>query len=104
MTVNPVMPQWVSFTKGWHSQPYEAISMQRPELSMAGKNIVITGGGTGIGKGAAIAFAQAGAGSIAILGRRLDRLKTSKAAIERATTKGIRVFWPTAVVTTTKWI
>ncbi|KAH7029895.1 uncharacterized protein B0I36DRAFT_375175 [Microdochium trichocladiopsis] len=79
-----VLPKWTSFTKGWHNGPYETISMHRPELSMAGKNILVTGGGTGIGKATAIAFAQAGAKSVAILGRRLDRLQTSKLAIEQA--------------------
>ncbi|CAH0053260.1 unnamed protein product [Clonostachys solani] len=76
-----VVPKWVSFTEKWHNKPYEAISPKRPELSAAGKNVVVTGGGTGIGKAAAIAFAQAGAKSVSILGRRLDRLEASKEAI-----------------------
>jgi NAD(P)-dependent dehydrogenase (short-subunit alcohol dehydrogenase family) len=56
----------------------------RPELSAAGKSVVITGGGTGIGKAAAIAFAQAGAKSVSIVGRRVDRLQTAAAAIMEA--------------------
>ncbi|GKU08960.1 unnamed protein product, partial [Fusarium langsethiae] len=67
----------VSFTKAWHSKPYSSIDPSRPEISAAGKFIAITGGGTGIGKSIAIAFAQAGASTIAILGRRLDRLETA---------------------------
>lgn len=51
---------------------------------MAGKNVVITGGGTGIGKAIGIAFAEAGAQSVAIVGRRLDRLETSAEAIKAA--------------------
>lgn len=51
---------------------------------MAGKNVVITGGGTGIGAAAAIAFAQAGAKSVSIIGRRVDRLQTAGAAITEA--------------------
>lgn len=74
----------VSFTKTWHNDTYSAISPTLPELSVAGKNIVITGGGTGIGKAAAIAFAQAGAKSVAILGRRIDRLETAGKAITEA--------------------
>ncbi|KAF4625928.1 hypothetical protein G7Y89_g12235 [Cudoniella acicularis] len=65
----------------YHSKPYPFISPTRPELSAAGKNVVVTGGGTGIGKAIAIAFAQAGASCIAILGRRLDRLQTTATEI-----------------------
>jgi len=75
---------WVSFTETWHDKPYPFISPSRPVLSAAGKNVVVTGGGTGIGKAAAIAFAQAGAASVAILGRRLDRLQTSASEITTA--------------------
>jgi NAD(P)-dependent dehydrogenase (short-subunit alcohol dehydrogenase family) len=56
----------------------------RPELSAAGKSVVITGGGTGIGKATAVAFAQAGAKSVSIVGRRVDRLQTAAAAIMEA--------------------
>lgn len=75
---------FVSFTEEWHNRPYPAISPSRPELSVVGKNVVITGGGTGIGKAAAIAFAQAGAKSVSILGRRIDRLQAAEAAIKEA--------------------
>src|SRR5687768_18540321 len=95
-----IPPQYVSYTKAWHNTPYEAISTSRAELSMAGKNVLITGGGTGIGKGTAIAFAQAGAKSISILGRRLDRLQTSQEAIEHAATSGdTRVIYEVADMT-----
>ncbi|KAK9416778.1 hypothetical protein SUNI508_09476 [Seiridium unicorne] len=43
-----------------------------------------TGGGTGIGKAVAIAFAQAGAKSVPILGRRLDPLETASCEISAA--------------------
>lgn len=66
-----------SFTKTWHSKPYSSISPLRPELSVQGKTVIITGGGTGIGKAIAAAFAQAGASSVAIIGRREDRLKSA---------------------------
>ncbi|KAH7021998.1 hypothetical protein EDB80DRAFT_805560 [Ilyonectria destructans] len=78
------LPSFVSFTKTWHNKPYAFISPTRPELSAAGKNVVITGGGTGIGKAIAIAFAQAGAKSVAIIGRRLDRLGTAADAVKAA--------------------
>jgi NAD(P)-dependent dehydrogenase (short-subunit alcohol dehydrogenase family) len=81
---SPPLKSIVSFTNTWHDKPYPAISPTRPEITVAGKNVVITGGGTGIGKAAAIAFAQAGAKSVSIIGRRIDRLQTAGAAITEA--------------------
>ncbi|KIY04110.1 uncharacterized protein Z520_00802 [Fonsecaea multimorphosa CBS 102226] len=81
---SPPMKSFVSFTETWHNKPYPAILPSRPEISAAGKSVVITGGGTGIGKAAAIAFAQAGAKSVSIIGRRADRLQTAGAAIAEA--------------------
>ena len=78
---NIEVPAFVSFTKTWHNKPYAAISPTRPELSATGKNFIVSGGGTGIGKAIAIGFAQAGAASVTVLGRREDRLKISTAAI-----------------------
>jgi NAD(P)-dependent dehydrogenase (short-subunit alcohol dehydrogenase family) len=78
------LPGFSSFTKSWHSEPYPFISPTRPELSAAGKNVVITGGGTGIGQATGIAFAQAGAKSVAIVGRRLEFLETSAKDIQAA--------------------
>lgn len=69
------MPSFVSFTSNWHSAPSARISPSRPELSAAGRTVVVTGGGTGIGKAIAKAFAQAGASLVAILGRREDKLR-----------------------------
>jgi NAD(P)-dependent dehydrogenase (short-subunit alcohol dehydrogenase family) len=77
------VPDMPSFTKGYHHRSYDSISPSRPEIAAAaaGKNIVVTGGGTGIGKATAIAFAQAG---VAILGRRPDRLQQAAAEIKSA--------------------
>ncbi|KAF7554312.1 hypothetical protein G7Z17_g3016 [Cylindrodendrum hubeiense] len=79
-----VFPEVVSFTQKWHTEPYSLISSERAELSVSDKNVVVTGGGTGIGKAIAVAFAKAGANSVAILGRRVDRLQSGVAAISAA--------------------
>jgi NAD(P)-dependent dehydrogenase (short-subunit alcohol dehydrogenase family) len=49
---------------------------------MAGKNIVVTGGGAGIGRGTVEAFAAAKASSITITGRRTQPLEETKKYIE----------------------
>jgi NAD(P)-dependent dehydrogenase (short-subunit alcohol dehydrogenase family) len=77
-------PQFPSFTKAWHNKPYPYIDPTRPELSAKGKNVVITGGGTGIGRAIGVAFAKAGAKSVVILGRRADKLEEGKKAISAA--------------------
>lgn len=73
-------------TKTVHHKPYDKISPFRPELSAKGKNVVVTGGGSGIGKAIGIAFVQAGARSVSILGRREDRLKGTLAEMTSAAT------------------
>lgn len=91
------MPGYVSFTKTWHSKPYAAIDPARPELSAAGAFVVVTGGGSGIGKAIAIAFAQAGAKSIAILGRSLEKLEASATEIiSKAKNTDINVLFESA--------
>jgi NAD(P)-dependent dehydrogenase (short-subunit alcohol dehydrogenase family) len=71
-----------SWTKVWHSEPYSAISPTRPELSSAGRVVVVTGGGSGIGAAIAHAFALAGSEKIAIVSRTQSRLNKTKAEIE----------------------
>lgn len=66
----------------WHNDTYDAINPKRPELSQAGKNVVITGAGSGIGQEIAHAFAEAGATSIHILGRTKQSLEETKALVE----------------------
>lgn len=65
-------------------QSLSAIDPTRPELSAKGKVVAITGGGGSIGGAAALAFAKAGSTSIAIIGRRIEPLKSTKDEIEKA--------------------
>uniref|UniRef100_A0A4E9DU38 Cupin type-2 domain-containing protein n=1 Tax=Gibberella zeae TaxID=5518 RepID=A0A4E9DU38_GIBZA len=90
------MTNWVSFTKTWHSKPYATIDPTRPELNAAGKFVAITGGGTGIGKSMAVAFAQAGASTVAILGRRLDKLEAAVNDIAQASGGKTKVIFETS--------
>ncbi|KEF54563.1 uncharacterized protein A1O9_09005 [Exophiala aquamarina CBS 119918] len=82
-----------SFTKISHNKPYDTISPLRPELSSKGKNVIVTGGGTGIGKAIAMAFAQSGAASVSIFGRREDRLISTSKEITGAVTGNTRVLY-----------
>ncbi|RDW83504.1 hypothetical protein BP5796_04995 [Coleophoma crateriformis] len=73
----------------WHNDTYAAIDPSRPELSVKGKKIVVTGGGYGIGRAVVEGFAIAGASAIAILGRKEQPLLDTKKAIESKYTTAI---------------
>lgn len=69
-------------TKTVHREPYGAISPTRSELNQIGKNVLITGGGTGVGLAIAKAFVQASASIVIIIGRRADVLETAREALQ----------------------
>lgn len=72
------MPPYPSPVNLWRTHAYGAISPLLPHLSTRAKNVVITGGGSGIGSAMAYAFANSGAASISILGRREEKLLQTK--------------------------
>lgn len=69
-------------TKTVHNSTYDAISVTRPELSQAGKAILITGGGTGAGLAMAKAFIGASAATVIIVGRRAEVLEKARVELE----------------------
>src|SRR2546430_16903696 len=62
--------------------------MAKSPFSLDGKHAIVTGGGTGIGKAIAIAFAKAGA-DVAICSRKLEHLERVVKAIRAL---GLRSF------------
>ena len=64
-------------------------------FNLSGLTVLVTGGGTGIGRGLAVGFAEAGA-SVAVCGRTQATLDDTAAAIEAA---GQRALALTADVT-----
>jgi len=71
-----------TYTQAFHNSSYSAISPARPEVSTAGKVILITGGGLGIGRRTSHAFVTSGSTKIAIIGRTEASLLSTKVEIE----------------------
>ena len=89
------MDSFPTFTKTWHNTTYSTIDPTvptRPEVSAAGNNIFIAGGGYGIGASIAMSFARASACDIIICGRTATRLQETKATVKKATSMRVHVF------------
>ncbi|KAF9772536.1 hypothetical protein IL306_009757 [Fusarium sp. DS 682] len=65
-----------------HRESYEAISPTRPELSQAGRTVLVAGASTGIGFSIAESFAVASAARLVITGRRQDVLNKAAEKIK----------------------
>lgn len=64
-------------TKTMRRGLYPAIDPKKPELSAAGKVVIITGAGGGLGYDLATAWAIAGASGIVLAGRSVDTLNAA---------------------------
>ncbi|KAH8157885.1 hypothetical protein CIB48_g10362 [Xylaria polymorpha] len=64
--------KYATLTDQVYRTSYAAISPSRPELSQAGKTVVITGGNSGIGYGIGQGFIKASPARVIILARRAD--------------------------------
>ncbi|EPE26891.1 NAD(P)-binding Rossmann-fold containing protein [Glarea lozoyensis ATCC 20868] len=64
-----MQPPFPCPTATWRNDTYASISPSRKELSVAGKTVIVIGGGSGIGRETALTFATAGAAHVALLGR-----------------------------------
>lgn len=73
-----------SATKTYHHTVYPSISPTNPSLSATGKNVAITGSGSGMGVQMTLSFAAAGASTILLMGRRRHALETTKSSINAA--------------------
>ncbi|CEL10647.1 hypothetical protein ASPCAL13763 [Aspergillus calidoustus] len=81
-----MQPPFPSLTTVWHNESYADISPTRPELSAAGKTVIITGASGGVGRATAISFDRAGASKIVLLGRDEAKLQETQEALSCSST------------------
>ncbi|KAK0631213.1 hypothetical protein B0T14DRAFT_419739 [Immersiella caudata] len=83
-----VTPFQTNVTRTIHRAVYPSIDASRPELSHAGKAILITGGTAGIGFDIAKRFITASASTVIITGRRKEVLQKAVASLEEFAASG----------------
>ncbi|KAK5734142.1 hypothetical protein LTR17_009125 [Elasticomyces elasticus] len=74
--------EWPGYTKVIHRSVYSAIDPTNPDNSTAGKVVVVTGGGAGVGAEIARSFVRSGSKAVVILGRRESVLSAAKKELE----------------------
>ncbi|KAI9649056.1 hypothetical protein NHQ30_001623 [Ciborinia camelliae] len=85
-----MQPPYPSPTATWRNDVYPAIDATQPALSQAGRTVVITGAGSGIGRETALTFAKAGAKHLVLIGRtEVDLLETQKQIPENTSTSSV---------------
>ncbi|KAK3646834.1 hypothetical protein LTR56_008321 [Elasticomyces elasticus] len=77
-------------TKKIHRRVPDGLQPEKAENSQAGKIIVITGGGSGIGAASANVWVRAGAEGVVLVGRRKERLEQTARSLE-ALGKGTKI-------------
>ncbi|XDG05841.1 hypothetical protein ABKA04_005456 [Annulohypoxylon sp. FPYF3050] len=78
-----MQPPFPSPTPTWHNDNYPAISYTSKNLTHKGETVIITGGGSGIGREIAVAFATAGAAHIVLIGRTLKTLNETASLVSQ---------------------
>ncbi|EXJ56806.1 hypothetical protein A1O7_07150 [Cladophialophora yegresii CBS 114405] len=86
-------PPFPAPVKSWHADAYPAIDPSRPELSLKGRSVVVSGGGGTIGFATVRALGTAGAGHLGIARRTPKTLNetTSKLKGQDPGTKPVAV-------------
>ncbi|KAK4442943.1 hypothetical protein QBC34DRAFT_479261, partial [Podospora aff. communis PSN243] len=77
-----ISPFATNVTSTIHRTVYPSIDASRPELSQAGKTVLITGGTVGIGFDVAKRFITASASTVIITGRRKEQLEKAIASLK----------------------
>ena len=98
-----IMASFPAFTKTYHKTAQPATEPTLPQNSAAGKVILVTGGGRGIGFRIAGAFARAGAAHVILLGRSQGTLEAAKAELEKMQHQQPTTPTTTTTTTTTKF-